>query len=112
MSKNLYEGYPMKFLCSTQNPKKIIETPNQLLRTNIFPKKVCLVPKKKRNRTFLWELPDGICRLHPKPKKNNRNIKSTNQNELFPKRSMFSKEPEIRIARRNSLESLESIGVG
>jgi hypothetical protein len=28
---------------STQNPKKIIETPNQPIRTKIFPKKLCFV---------------------------------------------------------------------
>jgi hypothetical protein len=42
--KNSYGGYPTEFESSTQNPKKIIRTPNLSVRTNIFPKKVCLVP--------------------------------------------------------------------
>jgi hypothetical protein len=35
---------PDGFAGSTQNPKTIIETPNQPIRTKIFPKKLCLVP--------------------------------------------------------------------
>jgi hypothetical protein len=46
--------------------------------------------KKQRSRKFVWELPDGICRLNPKSYKNDRNTKSTNQNNNFPKKSMFS----------------------
>jgi hypothetical protein len=34
---------------STQNPKKIIGTPNQPIKTKIFPKKkVCLVPQSEK----------------------------------------------------------------
>jgi hypothetical protein len=38
----------MEFAGSTQNPKKIIRTPNLPIRTKMFPKKVCLVPKKRK----------------------------------------------------------------
>jgi hypothetical protein len=37
-AKNSYGGYPTEFAGSTQNPKKIIGTPNQPIREN-FPKK-------------------------------------------------------------------------
>jgi hypothetical protein len=33
-----------EFAGSTQNPKKNIGTSNQPIKTNIFPKKACLVP--------------------------------------------------------------------
>jgi hypothetical protein len=42
--QNFVWGYPTEFAGSTQNPQKIIRTPNLLIRTNIFPKKVCLAP--------------------------------------------------------------------
>jgi hypothetical protein len=34
--------------------------------------------------------PDKICKFDPKSKKNYRITKSTNQNEHFPKKSIFS----------------------
>jgi hypothetical protein len=43
-AKNSYGGYPAEFAGSTQNPKKIIRTSNQPIKTQMFPKKVCLVP--------------------------------------------------------------------
>jgi hypothetical protein len=43
-SEKKYGGYPTEFAGTTQNPKKIIRTPNLPIRTKIFPKKVCLVP--------------------------------------------------------------------
>jgi hypothetical protein len=43
--------------------------------------------KKKGSEKFGWGLPDEICRLNPKSKKNYRNIKSTSQNE---NKRMFS----------------------
>jgi hypothetical protein len=39
-------GLPKELAGSTQNPKKNIRTSNQPIKTKIFPKKVCLVPKK------------------------------------------------------------------
>jgi hypothetical protein len=39
-------AYPTEFAGSTQNPKKIIGTPNQQIKTKILPKKNCLVPFK------------------------------------------------------------------
>jgi hypothetical protein len=38
-AKNLHGSYPTEFAGSTQNPKKIIGTSNQPIRTKIFPKK-------------------------------------------------------------------------
>jgi hypothetical protein len=29
----------------------------------------------------IWELPDGICKLNPNPKKNDQNVKSAYQNK-------------------------------
>jgi hypothetical protein len=43
-ANNLYEGYPTEFAGSTQNPKKMIETPNIPIRTKNFAKKLSLVP--------------------------------------------------------------------
>jgi hypothetical protein len=43
-AKNSYEDYKAEYAGSTQNPIKIIGTPNLPIRTQIFPKKVCLVP--------------------------------------------------------------------
>jgi hypothetical protein len=40
-ANNSYGGYLTEFANSTQNPEKIIETPNLPFRTKIFPKKVC-----------------------------------------------------------------------
>jgi hypothetical protein len=37
--KNSYGGYPTEFAGSTQDPKKIVGTSNQSIRTKIFPKK-------------------------------------------------------------------------
>jgi hypothetical protein len=37
--KNSYGGYATEFAGSTQNPKKIIETPNLPIRTKMIPKK-------------------------------------------------------------------------
>jgi hypothetical protein len=38
-AKNSYGGYPTEFAGSTQNPKKITETLNLPIKTQIFPKK-------------------------------------------------------------------------
>jgi hypothetical protein len=46
--KNSYGGYPKKFASSTQNPKKMIGTQNLPKKMKIFPKKECLVPKKRK----------------------------------------------------------------
>jgi hypothetical protein len=43
-NKDTYGVYPTKFSSSTQNPKKIIRTPNLPIKTKMFPKKVYLVP--------------------------------------------------------------------
>jgi hypothetical protein len=50
-NKDTYGIYPPKFASSTQKHKKVIETPNQQIKI----------------KKFVWGLPDGICRLHPKP---------------------------------------------
>jgi hypothetical protein len=38
-NKYTYGIYPSEFASSTQNPKKIIRTPNLPIRTKFFPKK-------------------------------------------------------------------------
>jgi hypothetical protein len=38
-AKNSNGGYPTEFAGSTQNPEKVIGTPNIPIKTNIFPKK-------------------------------------------------------------------------
>jgi hypothetical protein len=43
-ARNLYESYPTKFAGPIQNPKKILGTSNQSIRTKIILKKVFLVP--------------------------------------------------------------------
>jgi hypothetical protein len=45
-NKDTYGIYPTMFASSTQNPKKIIETPNKPIKTKTFPKKLCLGPFK------------------------------------------------------------------
>jgi hypothetical protein len=40
-AKNSYDSYLTEFAGFTQNSKKIIETPNLLIRTKFFSKKVC-----------------------------------------------------------------------
>jgi hypothetical protein len=60
-AKNLYESYPTEFTGSTQNPKKNIRT-NQLIRTKIFQKKVCLVPYKEKEPKICM----GFCNVDPK----------------------------------------------
>jgi hypothetical protein len=49
--KNLYGGYQTEIVGSTQNPKKIIGTPNLPIKTKIFPKKSMFSSLKvKRSR--------------------------------------------------------------
>jgi hypothetical protein len=59
---------------------------------NINQSKLKLQSKSKKSQIKVcpvWGLPDGVCRLNPKSLKNHRNTKSTNQNEHFPKKTMF-----------------------
>jgi hypothetical protein len=51
-----------------------------------FPKKSMFI----KGANNMLGLPDGICSLNPKSKKNYRNIKSTFLNQNFPKKTMFS----------------------
>jgi hypothetical protein len=46
----LYGGYPTEFAGSTQNPKKIIGTPNPPIRTKKLPKKVSSIGMLKIRR--------------------------------------------------------------
>jgi hypothetical protein len=46
MEPKIRMSYPTEFAGSTQNPKKMIGTPNLPIRTKIFPKKIYLVPQK------------------------------------------------------------------
>jgi hypothetical protein len=68
-----------------------METPecHQKYQDKYFSKKKSMFStlKKKRSQKFVWGLPDGICRIDPKIlKKLLKHIKSTNQNEYFPKK--------------------------
>jgi hypothetical protein len=77
-SLKFVRSYQTEFAGSTQNPKNIIGTSNQPFRTKIFPKKTIFSTlNKKRCQKFVWELPDGICRLNPKSKKKTIGTKST-----------------------------------
>jgi hypothetical protein len=44
----LFEGYPTEFAGSTQNHKKIIETPNKPIKTKIIPKIYVLYLKNEK----------------------------------------------------------------
>jgi hypothetical protein len=62
-----YGIYPTKFASSTQKHKKVIETPNQPIEiTKILNKSMFSTSKVNRRQKFVWELPDGICRLNTK----------------------------------------------
>jgi hypothetical protein len=43
-NKDSYGIYPTKSASSTQKHKKVIETPNQPIKTKIFLRKLCFVP--------------------------------------------------------------------
>jgi hypothetical protein len=91
--------------------KKKIGTSNLPMKTKIFPKKVCLSVKelsgfefKEQNQLFVspikeykrckgaknWGYPTEFASSTQNLKKNYRDNKSINQNENFPKKSMFS----------------------
>jgi hypothetical protein len=59
-------------------------------------KKVYLIPQKWKKKTKIhmgsgiWDLSDKVCKLNPKTSKNYQNTKSTNHDENFFKKSMFS----------------------
>jgi hypothetical protein len=66
-NKDTYGIYPTKFASSTQNHKKVIETPNQPIEIKkISNKSMFNTSKVKRSQKFVWGLPDGVCRLNPK----------------------------------------------
>jgi hypothetical protein len=75
-NKDTYGFYPTKFASSTQKYKKVIETPNQPIEIKKSQIKVCLVLQEFAGST-------------QNPKKNHRNTKSTNQNENFPKKTVY-----------------------
>jgi hypothetical protein len=59
-----------EFAGPTQNPKKIIRTSNQPIKTKFFPKKVCLVPQKCKGAKILYEVyPTEFAGLTQNPKK-------------------------------------------
>jgi hypothetical protein len=83
--KYVIRAYPTKFAYTTQNPKKIIRTPNQPIRTKILPKKSMFCTLKVyRSQKFVWRLPD---RIRPCSHKNNRTQvkfkKPSRANEMF-----------------------------
>jgi hypothetical protein len=50
-----------------------------------FPKKSMFSSLKvKRNQKFVWELPDGICRLNPKSLKNVGTPNQPIRTKMFP----------------------------
>jgi hypothetical protein len=68
--------------------KKIIGTPNLSIKTKNFEKKtVFRTLKVERGQKYARTEFAGSTQ---NPKKKYENIKSTNQNEIFPKKSMFS----------------------
>jgi hypothetical protein len=66
----------------------MIETPNQPIETKKCSKKSMFnILKMKRSQKFVLGLLDKICKFDPKSKKI---IETTNQNENFPKKKLFS----------------------
>jgi hypothetical protein len=64
-------GYLSEFAGSTQNHKKIIGTLNLPIRTNIFPKKVCLVLQKRKGAKNSYEdYPTEFAGSTKNPEKN------------------------------------------
>jgi hypothetical protein len=62
-----YGIYPTKFASSTQQHKKVIETPNQPIEIKkISNKSMFSSSKVKRRQKLVWGLPDGVCRLNSK----------------------------------------------
>jgi hypothetical protein len=70
---------------------------------------------KKRSQKFVSELPEGICRLNPKSKKNHRSTKINQSERKFSQKNYVSylksvKEPKIRIgATRRNLQAQPKI---
>jgi hypothetical protein len=59
--------YPTKIASSTKKHKKVIETPNQLIKIKkISNKSMFSTLKVKRRQKFVWGLPEGVYRLNPK----------------------------------------------
>jgi hypothetical protein len=90
----LYGGYPTEFAGSTQNPKKIIGTPNLPTKAKMFLKKLCIVPQKcKGAKNSYGSYPTEFAGSTQNPKKMigipNLPIK-TIQKENFPKKNMFN----------------------
>jgi hypothetical protein len=86
--KLIAHGY--RTIQTPQTPtEKIIETSNQPIRTNIFPKKIYLVPQKWQGvQNSYGGYPTEFAGSTQNPKKNYRNTKS-NQIENFLKKTKF-----------------------
>jgi hypothetical protein len=52
-------------------------------------KVIVIKVKSEKSQEFVSGPPDGICRLNSKSKINYWNTKTTNQNEIVLKRTMF-----------------------
>jgi cellulose biosynthesis protein BcsQ len=66
-NKDTYGIYPTKFASSTQKHKKVIKTSNQPIEIKkMSSKSMFSTSKVKKRQKFVWELPDGICKLNPK----------------------------------------------
>jgi hypothetical protein len=60
-AKNSFGSYPTKFVGSTQNHEKMIETPNHPIKMKKFPKKTMFrILKLERSQKYVWELTDRI----------------------------------------------------
>jgi hypothetical protein len=86
-AKHSYGGYPTEFAGPTQNPKKIIRTPNLPIRTKIFPKKTVSNLKSVKEPKFRV----GVTRrsLQPQPKMLKKIVGISNQPiraNIFPKK--------------------------
>jgi hypothetical protein len=80
-------GATRRNLRSTQNPKEIIETPNQQIRMKIFPKKNFVsYLKSAKEPKICMRATRRNSQAQPKILKKYRNIKSTNQNKKFLKK--------------------------
>jgi hypothetical protein len=108
-NQDTYEIYPTKFASSTQNHKKVIETPNQPIEIKkISNESMFSTSKVKRRPKIVWRLPDGVCRFNQNVKKNCRNIKSEQKisKENYVSSLKSVKEPKFRIkAYRRNLQA-------
>jgi hypothetical protein len=90
-ANNSYVGYPTNLQAEPKILKKLLELQIYQSERKISQKKNCSsYLRSEKEPKICMKATQQICRLDPKSLKNYRNIKSTNQNEKFPKKNMFS----------------------